>query len=171
MGLRPASRLRTSDNDVMAARRSAGVLLYRRVGNAVEVLIVHMGGPFWARKDDAAWSIPKGEYAADEEPLDVARREFAEELGSPLPDGELIELGEIKQPSGKVITAWALAADFDAATAVSNTFAMEWPRGSGTMRDFPEIDCAEWYDIDTARTKLVRGQVGFLDRLMKALGN
>jgi predicted NUDIX family NTP pyrophosphohydrolase len=151
----------------MAAKRSAGVLLYRIVDDRLEVLIVHMGGPFWARKDDAAWSIPKGEYDADEAPVDVARREFAEELGSPLPDGELMDLGEIKQPSGKIITAWALHADFDATAAVSNTFAMEWPKGSGRMRDFPEIDRAEWYDVATARAKLVRGQIGFLDRLLE----
>jgi predicted NUDIX family NTP pyrophosphohydrolase len=151
-------------------KRSAGVLLYRVVDGGVEVLIVHMGGPFWAHKNVAAWSIPKGEYADGEEPLDVARREFAEELGSPLPPGELIELGEIKQPSGKIITAWALGADFDATTAVSNMFALEWPKGSGTMQEFPEVDRAEWYDVDTARTKLVRGQVGFLDRLLNQLG-
>jgi predicted NUDIX family NTP pyrophosphohydrolase len=148
------------------ARRSAGVLLYRSVDGVVEVLLVHMGGPFWTHKDAAAWSIPKGEYVDEEQPLDVARREFAEELGSPLPSGELIDLGEIKQPSGKVVTAWALAADFDATSAVSNTFALEWPKGSGEMQDFPEVDRAEWYDVDTARTKLVRGQVGFLDRLL-----
>jgi predicted NUDIX family NTP pyrophosphohydrolase len=152
------------------ARRSAGVLLYRVVDDVVEVLIVHMGGPFWAHKDTAAWSIPKGEYAEAEQPLDVARREFAEELGSPLPPGELLDLGEIKQPSGKVITAWALDADFDATTAVSNTFALEWPKGSGTMQEFPEVDRAEWYDVDTARTKLVRGQIGFLDRLLVRIG-
>jgi predicted NUDIX family NTP pyrophosphohydrolase len=151
-------------------KRSAGVLLYRVVDGGVEVLIVHMGGPFWTHKNVAAWSIPKGEYADGEQPLDVARREFAEELGSPLPPGELIELGEIKQPSGKIITAWALGADFDATTAVSNTFALEWPKGSGTMQEFPEVDRAEWYDVDTARTKLVRGQVGFLDRLLNQLG-
>jgi predicted NUDIX family NTP pyrophosphohydrolase len=152
-------------------KRSAGVLLYRIVDGVVVVLIVHMGGPFWAHKDAAAWSIPKGEYADDEQPLDVARREFAEELGSPVPPGELVDLGEIKQPSGKVITVWALAADFDATTAVSNTFALEWPKGSGTMQEFPEVDRAEWYDVDTARSKLVRGQVGFLDRLVDRIAD
>ena len=154
----------------MAAKRSAGILLYRPAtdGN-VEVLIVHMGGPFWARKDLAAWSIPKGEYVDDEEPLDVARREFGEELGRPVPSGELIELGTVKQPSGKLVTARALDADFDPTTAVSNTFVLEWPKGSGEMREFPEIDRAEWFDIATARTKLVRGQVEFLDRLLERI--
>jgi predicted NUDIX family NTP pyrophosphohydrolase len=150
----------------VAAKRSAGILLYRFTAD-VEVLIGHMGGPFWARKDLAAWSIPKGEYDEGEDPLNVARREFGEELGSPVPPGELIELGTIKQPSGKLITCWALAADFDATSAVSNTFVLEWPKGSGTMQEFPEIDRAEWYDIATARTKLVRGQVGFLDLLLE----
>lgn len=155
----------------MASKRSAGVLLYRVADDVVQVLIVHMGGPFWARKDRAAWSIPKGEYVEGEDPLEVAHREFAEELGSPLPAGELVDLGAIKQPSGKVVTVWALAADFDATTAVSNTFSLEWPKASGDFRDFPEVDHAEWYDVETARAKLVRGQVGFLDRLLAYLRN
>jgi predicted NUDIX family NTP pyrophosphohydrolase len=142
------------------------VLLYRRTGEQVEVLLGHMGGPFWVRKDAAAWSIPKGEYADHEDPVAAARREFAEELGSELPPGELLELGEIRQSGGKVVTAWALESDLDAANAVSNTFAMEWPKGSGQMQEFPEIDRAAWFDLPTAREKLVRGQIEFLDRLL-----
>lgn len=142
------------------------MLLYRRTGEQVEVLLGHMGGPFWVRKDAAAWSIPKGEYADHEDPVAAARREFAEELGSELPPGELLELGEIRQSGGKVVTAWALESDLDAANAVSNTFAMEWPKGSGQMQEFPEIDRAAWFDLPTAREKLVRGQIEFLDRLL-----
>jgi predicted NUDIX family NTP pyrophosphohydrolase len=145
------------------------VLLYRRTGEQVEVLLGHMGGPFWVRKDAAAWSIPKGEYADHEDPVAAARREFAEELGSELPPGELLELGEIRQSGGKVVTAWALESDLDAANAVSNTFAMEWPKGSGQMQEFPEIDRAAWFDLPTAREKLVRGQIEFLDRLLGQL--
>jgi predicted NUDIX family NTP pyrophosphohydrolase len=145
--------------------RSAGLLLYRLGETGLEVLIGHMGGPFWARKHEHAWSIPKGEYDAGEDPLAAARREFAEELGSPPPDGDPIALGEIKQSNGKIVSAWAIAGDFDPATAVSNTFTMEWPRGSGAMQEFPEIDKVAWCDLATARTLLVAGRVEFLDRL------
>jgi predicted NUDIX family NTP pyrophosphohydrolase len=147
-------------------KRSAGILLYRGSPGDVEVLLAHMGGPFWAGKDDRAWSIPKGEYGDGEDPLAVARREFVEELGSPPPSGDLLELGELRQPSGKRIVVWAAKGDFDVTTAVSNTFALEWPKGSGHMQDFPEIDRAEWFDVPTGREKLVRGQVEFLDRLL-----
>jgi predicted NUDIX family NTP pyrophosphohydrolase len=150
------------------AARSAGILLFRYVDGGAEVLIAHMGGPYWARKDDHAWSIPKGEYLAGEDPLAAARREFAEELGSPPPDGVPIALGDVTQPGGKVVTVWALEGDFDAAAAVSNTFTMEWPRGSGQLKEFPEMDRAQWYDVATARSKLVDGQVAFLDRLLSA---
>jgi predicted NUDIX family NTP pyrophosphohydrolase len=146
--------------------RSAGLLLYRLASGEPEVLIVHMGGPYWLGKDARAWSIPKGEYADGEDPLAVAKREFAEELGSPPPDGVLVDLGEIRQPSGKRITAWALEADFDATSCVSNTFAVEWPKGSGKLQEFPEVDRAEWFDLPTAREKLVKGQMGFLDQLL-----
>jgi len=145
-------------------KRSAGTLLYKVQDGALLVLLVHMGGPFWARKDDHAWSIPKGEYLDDEEPRGVAAREFAEELGSPLPDGPELELGTASQ-SGKSVTAFARAADFDATTASSNTFEVEWPPRSGRMQSFPEIDRAEWFDLTTARAKLVKGQIVFLDRL------
>jgi predicted NUDIX family NTP pyrophosphohydrolase len=127
-----------------------------------------MGGPFWARKDDHAWSIPKGEFLDDEEPHGVAAREFAEELGSPLPDGPEFELGVAVQ-SGKSVTAFARAADFDVSKASSNTFELEWPPKSGRMQSFPEVDRAEWFDLATARHKLVKGQVVFLDRLAARL--
>ncbi len=154
----------------MTRRRSAGLLLYRRTADGeVEVMLGHTGGPFWARKDDAAWSIPKGEYLAGEDPLAAARREFEEEIGRPPPDGAPVELGEVRQASGKLVTAWALAADIDVSRIESNTFEMEWPKGSGRMREFPEIDRAEWFDLDTARRKLVRAQAAFIDRLDERL--
>lgn len=153
------------------ARTSAGLLLYRRDGaGAVEVLLGHMGGPFWAKKDAHAWSVPKGEYTADEEPLAAARREFAEELGRPAPDGEPFALGEVRQSGGKTVTCFALEGDFDASRIAGNTFAMEWPPRSGTTQEFPEIDRAAWFDLPTARTKLVKGQVRFLDLLESAVG-
>ncbi len=128
-----------------------------------------MGGPFWARKDAGAWSIPKGEYDGEEVPLDAARREFAEEMGAPAPDGEWVALGEVRQSNGKVVTAFAVRGDFDTTRMVSNTFAMEWPRGSGQEAEFPEIDRAEWCDLTTARTRLVKGQRPLLDRLLELL--
>lgn len=151
------------------AKRSAGILLFRRAPTGVEVLIAHMGGPFWARKDDGAWSIPKGECEPDEDDVTAARREFAEELGLPVPDGALVALGEVKQ-SGKAIVAWALEADLDPAAVVPGTFELEWPRGSGRTREFPEVDRVEWYGIDAARDKLVKGQRPFLDRLAELPG-
>jgi predicted NUDIX family NTP pyrophosphohydrolase len=150
-------------------RRSAGVLLYRRgSGGAVEVLLGHMGGPFWARKDDGAWSVPKGEYADGEDPLAVAHREFEEELGSPVPASDLVPLGELRA-GAKVLTVWAAEGDLDATATVSNTFALEWPPRSGRVQEFPEIDRAAWLGIDEARVKLVKGQVPFLDRLLESL--
>jgi predicted NUDIX family NTP pyrophosphohydrolase len=145
---------------------SAGVLLYRTRDGVVEVLIAHPGGPFWARKDDGAWSIPKGEYTDGEDPWAVAQREFQEELGLPVPVGSRIDFGALKQPSGKVITAFAVGADLDVTDTHSNTFEMEWPKGSGTMREFPEIDRVGWFAVAQARTKLLKGQRPFLDRLM-----
>lgn len=159
----------------MAVTRSAGILLFRRSGGEFEVLLGHMGGPFWARRDAGAWSVPKGELAKgelvkagqgpDEAPIDAARREFQEELGLPVPSGPLIELGSLRQPSGKVVSVWALEADLDPATISPGTFAMEWPKGSGVMRDFPEIDRVEWFTVPAARDRLVAGQRPFLDRL------
>jgi predicted NUDIX family NTP pyrophosphohydrolase len=145
---------------------SAGLLLHRRGTDTIEVLLVHMGGPLWARKDEGAWSIPKGEYLPDEDPLAAARREFAEELGGPAPvDVEYRALGDVRQGNGKVVSAWAAEADFDAASAVSNLFEMEWPPRSGRLQSFPEIDRAEWFPLDVARTKLIPAQAAFLDRL------
>lgn len=149
--------------------KSAGLLLFRLRDRRPQVFIGHMGGPYWARKDEAGWSIPKGEYPADEDPLLAARREFEEEIGSPAPDGPLLDLGEIRQSSGKRVVAWAVEGDFDPADVSSNTFSMEWPPRSGRQAEFPEIDRAEWFDLATARRKLVRGQVPFLEALEKAL--
>jgi predicted NUDIX family NTP pyrophosphohydrolase len=150
-------------------RRSAGIALYRLSGPEPEVLLVHPGGPVWARRDAGAWSIPKGEYSEDEDPHDAARREFREELGAPAPDGELIDLGEARQRSGKLVRAWALAGDFDASTVHSNTFPMEWPPRSGRTREFPEVDRAEWFTLEQARERINPGQIPLLERLERAL--
>jgi predicted NUDIX family NTP pyrophosphohydrolase len=158
-----------TNEGVRVPKLSAGIILYRNGGGLTEVLIAHPGGPFWARKDEAAWSIPKGEYIDDEEPLSAARREFREELGLDVPDGDLVELGEIKQSGGKVVTAFAIGADLDITDAVSNDFEMEWPPRSGTMKSFPEVDRVAWFDVETARTKLLKGQRPFLDRLLERI--
>jgi predicted NUDIX family NTP pyrophosphohydrolase len=150
--------------------RSAGLLLYRVSDEgAVEVLLAHPGGPFWARKDAGAWSIPKGEYEPSEDALATARREFREEVGLDPPAGDPVPLGERRQPSGKWVTAWALAGDLDVTNATSNTFEIEWPKGSGTVREFPEVDRVEWMTLVQARVKLLRGQVPFLDALEETL--
>jgi predicted NUDIX family NTP pyrophosphohydrolase len=149
--------------------RSAGILLYRRRDDRLEVLLVHPGGPLWARRDAGVWSIPKGEYGDDEDPLAAARREFAEELGTPAPDGDALELGEIRQKSGKRVRAWALAGDLDAEQIRSNTFAMQWPPRSGRTQEFPEVDRAQWFGFDEAREKLNPAQVELLDRLSDIL--
>jgi predicted NUDIX family NTP pyrophosphohydrolase len=150
----------------MAAKRSAGLLVYRLdADNGLEVLIAHMGGPFWAKKDDRAWSIPKGEYHDDEDSLAAARREFEEEMGSPPPSGEVIGLGEQRQPSGKIIVTYAIEGDFDLSGFHSNTFAMEWPPEAGRIQEFPEMDRAEWMPAERAARKLVKGQVPILDAL------
>jgi predicted NUDIX family NTP pyrophosphohydrolase len=150
---------------------SAGILLYRlAAGGELEVLLVHPGGPIWAKRDDGAWSIPKGEYEDGEEPLAAARREFAEELGSPVPDGaEPLALGEVRQRSGKRVQAWALPGELDVRTVSSNTFEMEWPPRSGRMRAFPEVDRAEWFGLEVARAKINVAQAELLDRLRAAL--
>ena len=152
------------------SKLSAGILLYRGEGTAREVLLVHPGGPFWAKKDKGAWSIPKGEYAEGEDPLSVAKREFAEELGSPPPEGRYIELGELKQPSSKRITAFAVAGDFDPAGLKSNLFELEWPPKTGRVRSFPEVDRAQWFTLAEAREKILPGQAPFIDRLRDLLG-
>jgi predicted NUDIX family NTP pyrophosphohydrolase len=147
-------------------KRSAGILLFRRTDAGVDVLLGHLGGPL-----SAAWSIPKGEYGPDEEPIRAARREFTEELGLPVPDGHLLELGDIRQPSGKVVTAWAIEADLDPGLARYGTFMMEWPRGSGRLREFPELDRAEWFGLEQSREKIILAQRAFLDRLAELLRN
>jgi predicted NUDIX family NTP pyrophosphohydrolase len=146
-------------------RRSAGLLLYRRSGDQLEVLLAHPGGPLWTKRDAGAWSIPKGEVEPGEDPPAVARREFEEETGHPPPDGAYLSLGEIRQKSGKYVVAWAAEGDLDPATSKSNTFPLEWPSGSGDWIDVPEIDRVEWFDLDEARTKLNPAQVAFIDRL------
>jgi predicted NUDIX family NTP pyrophosphohydrolase len=151
-------------------RRSAGLLLYRFNGEAeIEVLLVHPGGPFWAKKDDGAWSLPKGENEVGEGPLTVAEREFEEELGQPPPSGTRRDLGELDQSSAKRVHAWAIEGDLDADHIVSNTFEIEWPPKSGAVVNFPEVDRAGWFTLSEARIKLLSGQVGFLDRLVVAL--
>jgi len=148
------------------ASRSAGILLHRAGPHGREVLLVHPGGPFWARRDDGAWSIPKGEYDEGEEPMACALREFEEELGSALEHvGELVELGEVRQRNHKLVTAWAAEGDLDPAAVRSNTFSMEWPPRSGRRQEFPEIDRAEWFPLARAREKLVEAQAAFVDRL------
>jgi len=142
--------------------------MFRRQDRALEVFLVHPGGPFWKNKDDGAWSIPKGEYSQGDDPLEAARREFREETGFE-PGTELIPLGEIRQPSRKIVSAWAFEGDCDPAGLRSNTFSIEWPPKSGQTREFPEVDRAAWFPIDVARTKLLKGQLGFLDRLVLKL--
>lgn len=149
---------------------SAGLLLYRQTNGLLEVLVGHPGGPFWARKDEGAWSIPKGEYLDGEDPWTVAQREFTEEIGKPPPAGLRIDFPPLRQPSGKIITAFAVGADLDLEGTSSNTFTLEWPRGSGNLREFPEIDRAAWLAVPTARAKLVKGQRPLLYRLEDALG-
>lgn len=149
---------------------SAGLLLFRESDGVLEVLLGHPGGPFWARKDEGAWSIPKGEYTEGEDPWAVAQREFTEELGKPPPTGPRIDLAAVRQPGGKVVTAFAVRGDLDLCDAVSNTFTLEWPRGSGTFKEFPEIDRAAWFGLAEARAKLLKGQLPLLDRLEEALG-
>ena len=153
----------------MSGRTSAGILLYRRRGAVVEVLLGHPGGPFFVRKDAGHWSIPKGEVHPDEALLDVARREFTEETGHPVPEALLIDLGSIVQKGGKTVHAWAVEGELDPATAHSNTFPMVWPPGSGRSEDFPEIDRVAWFEPAEARDRVKATQVPFIDRLLEAL--
>jgi predicted NUDIX family NTP pyrophosphohydrolase len=146
------------------AKRSAGILLYRMRNKVPEVLLVHPGGPFWQNKDEGAWSIPKGEYAEDEDPLEAAKREMEEELGKKA-RGELKPLQPVRLKSGKIISAWYCHDDFDPEHLKSNLFEMEWPVKSGRMQSFPEVDKAEWFDFQTARKKINAGQVPFIDEL------
>lgn len=148
--------------------QSAGILLYRYQDEALQVLLVHPGGPYWVNKDAGAWSIPKGLFEADEKPLEAAKREFEEETGFKV-EGDFIPIGTLKQPSKKVVHAFAVEGDIDASKISSNTFSLEWPPKSGQMQEIPEIDRGEWFDLDTARKKISKGQVEFLDRLITRL--
>ncbi|CAL9285063.1 NUDIX domain-containing protein [Streptomyces griseoincarnatus] len=149
----------------MTTARSAGLLLFRRTGEGVEVLLGHMGGPFFARRDAGAWTVPKGEYDPDEPAWAAARREFEEELGLPPPEGEAVPLGEVRQSGGKVVTAWAVEGDLDPSSVVPGTFTMEWPPRSGRTREFPELDRVAWFPLERARELIVSAQAAFLDRL------
>ncbi|MCD5401140.1 NUDIX domain-containing protein [candidate division NPL-UPA2 bacterium] len=150
------------------SKHSAGILLFRYKNEQLEVMLVHPGGPFWAKKDDGAWSIPKGLFEENENLLNAAKREFKEETGLEI-DGQFIDLGELKQPSRKIIHAWALEKDLDVTNIVSNTFTLEWPKNSGRLQEYPEIDKAEWFDIERAKKKILKGQVGFIDRLVEII--
>jgi len=152
------------------AAQSAGLLLHRVREGKPEVLLVHPGGPFWKKRDEGAWSIPKGEIEPDETPIEVARREFREELGSDAPDGELMPLGSVRQAGGKVVHAWAARGDLDPGSISSMTFEMEWPPRSGRRQPFPEVDRAGWFDLEQARRMILDGQRTFIDRLEEALG-
>lgn len=146
------------------SKQSAGLLLFRKVSGHVEVLLVHPGGPYWAKKDEGAWSIPKGEFDPNEDPLQAAKREFAEETGF-VPTGQVYPLKPLRQPSGKLIHAWAIQGDFDPAELKSNTFRLEWPPKSGRQQEFPEIDRAAWVSIDEAKRKILGGQAPLLAQL------
>jgi predicted NUDIX family NTP pyrophosphohydrolase len=150
------------------AKMSAGLVMYRKTRGRMEVFLVHPGGPFWAKKDLGAWSIPKGEHQADEEPMAAAKREFREETGIE-PRGLLRPLKPVKQAGGKVVRAWAFEGDADPSAIRSNTFAMEWPPGSGREKTFPEVDRAAWFEMDDAKTRITEGQVGLLDELQATL--
>jgi len=149
-------------------KKSAGLLLFRETSGSLEVLLVHPGGPFWKKKDEGAWSIPKGEFEAGEDPLEAARREFEEEVGT-APQGEALPLQPLKQPSGKIVYAWAVRGDFDPALLKSNTFPLEWPPKSGRIQEFPEVDKAGWFTIEAAQQKILKGQAGFLKQLRERL--
>ncbi len=152
------------------SKKSAGILLYREVAGRLEVLLAHPGGPFWAGKDEGAWSIPKGEFEDAEEPLAAARREFEEEIGMVV-DGDFIPLEPLRQPSGKMVFVWAVQGDFDPVQLKSNTFSMEWPLHSGRRKEFPEVDRAAWLPIETAMRKIVKGQMPFLLQFQEKLNN
>ena len=149
-------------------KQAAGILLYRRGPRGLEVLLAHPGGPLWAKKDLASWTIPKGQFTDSESPMAAAKREFEEEMGSP-PSGHFVEIGSIKQPSGKIVYAFAAESDFDVSTVKSNLFSLEWPPRSGKFAEFPEVDRAGWFSIDEAREKILKGQQPFLDRLVALL--
>lgn len=149
-------------------KKSAGLLLYRHVGEGVEVFLVHPGGPFWAKKDDGAWSIPKGEFSEGEDALEAAKREFREETGFEIA-GRFKELEPVKQPSGKIVHAWSVEGDIDASAVRSNHFSIEWPRASGVVQQFPEVDRGAWFSLRQARKKILKGQMPFLEELQQPL--
>jgi predicted NUDIX family NTP pyrophosphohydrolase len=151
-------------------KRSAGILMYRRPDAGLELLLVHPGGPFWAKKDLGAWSIPKGEYSEGEDAFEVARREFEEETGA-RPQGDFLPLGELVQPGRKIVTAWAVEGDLDPSELKSNLFDMEWPPKSGRRQSFPEVDRAQWFSPAEARRKILTGQSEFITRLREAIGS
>ncbi len=150
------------------SKKSAGLLMYRRRHGDLEVFLVHPGGPFWKKKDVGSWSIPKGEYTTEEDALEAAKREFREETGIEA-SGEFIPLSSRKQPSGKIITVWAFEGDCDASTIKSNTFSLEWPPRSGKREEFPEVDRAGWFSVPDAKVKIIEGQSGFVDELVRIL--
>lgn len=150
-------------------KKSAGLLMYRIIGKRLEVFLIHMGGPYFAGKDAGAWSIPKGEYDHDEDPFDAAKREFLEETGFRA-EGSFVRLSDIRQPGGKLVSVWSFAGDCDPKNIVSNTFSIEWPPRSGKMREFPEADRGDWFTLSTAKQKIVKGQIPFLDELAEKLG-
>jgi len=150
-------------------RRSAGIVLFRVADGTPQVLLGHMGGPFWRRKDAGAWTIPKGGYDPGEDALEAARREYAEEIGHPVPEGDLLPLGEVLQANGKIVTAWAVRGDLDPETSRSNTFELEWPPGSGRRQLFPELDRVAWFSLEQAAAKAVAAQGAFFERLAAAL--
>jgi predicted NUDIX family NTP pyrophosphohydrolase len=154
----------------MAKKNSAGILLHRLRGSGIEVFLVHPGGPFWAKKDAGAWSIPKGEFEAGEDPLEAAKREFKEETGFAV-EGNFIELTPVKQPGGKVVYAWAVMGDCEAESIKSNTFSLEWPPRSGKRKEFPEVDRAGWFTPEVAREKILKGQLNFLEELKRKIEN
>ncbi len=153
----------------MAKQVSAGILLYRTRKGTLEIFLVHPGGPYWRNKDVGAWSIPKGSLEEGDDELTAAKREFQEETGSPI-DGDFVELTPLKQPSGKIVHAWAVEGDIDAASVRSNTFPMEWPPRSGKMQEFPEVDRGAWFALELARQKILNAQRGFVDQLERRLG-
>jgi predicted NUDIX family NTP pyrophosphohydrolase len=150
------------------SKKSAGFLLFRFIADQLEVLLVHPGGPFWSKRDDGAWSIPKGEFNESEDPLEAAKREFEEEIGKSV-TGEAIPLKPLRQPSGKMVYAWGIKGDFDPETLKSNTFSMEWPPKSAQFQEFPEIDKAQWFSLEVAKIKVLKGQVGFIEQLKEKL--
>jgi predicted NUDIX family NTP pyrophosphohydrolase len=149
------------------AQKSAGLLLYRQSGESVEVFLVHPGGPFWTRRDDGAWSIPKGEFVDGEDPLEVAKREFKEETGFDI-EGEFEAMRPTRQAGGKLVYAWAVQGDINASVIRSNSFSMEWPPRSGKIQDFPEVDRGEWFDLTSAKRKILKGQLEILEQLQRS---